>query len=94
MAGTVAAAINGVGVTGVAPGVRVAAVKVVNDGGYIFPEAAVCGLVWAAEHGSMQLTNNSYYVDPWELNCRNDARQRPAWQAAQRAIRYSQSRAW
>ncbi|MFI6131713.1 S8 family peptidase [Micromonospora sp. NPDC051141] len=91
VAGTIAAAINGVGVTGVAPGVKVAAVKVVNDDGYIFPEAAVCGFLWAADHG-MRLTNNSYYIDPWELNCRNDARQRPVWQAVQRAIRYSQSK--
>ncbi|EWM63429.1 MULTISPECIES: S8 family serine peptidase [unclassified Micromonospora] len=90
VAGTIAAAVNGVGVTGVAPGVKVAAVKVVNDDGYIFPEAAVCGFMWAAEHG-FQLTNNSYYIDPWQLNCRNDARQRPVWQAVQRALRYSQS---
>jgi len=47
--------------------------------------------MWAADHG-MQLTNNSYYIDPWELNCRNDARQRPVWQAVQRAIRYSQNK--
>ncbi|MFI7490083.1 S8 family peptidase [Micromonospora echinaurantiaca] len=91
VAGTIAAAVNGVGVTGVAPGVKVAAVKVVNNDGYIFPEAAVCGFLWAAEHG-MRVTNNSYYIDPWELNCRNDARQRPVWQAVQRAIRYSQSK--
>jgi subtilisin family serine protease len=91
VAGTIAAAINGVGVTGIAPGVKVAAVKVVNDDGYIYPEAAVCGFMWAATHG-MQVTNNSYYIDPWELNCRNDARQRPVWQAVQRAIRYSNSR--
>ncbi|MFD6664425.1 S8 family serine peptidase [Micromonospora chalcea] len=90
VAGTIAAAVNGVGVTGVAPGVKVAAVKVVNDDGYIFPEAAVCGFMWAAEHG-FQLTNNSYYIDPWQLNCRNDARQRPVWKAVQRALRYSQS---
>ena len=90
VAGTIAAAINGVGIAGVAPGVRVASVKVVNDDGYIYPEAAVCGFVWAAEHG-MQITNNSYYIDPWEFNCRNDARQRPVWQAVQRAIRYSAS---
>jgi subtilisin family serine protease len=91
VAGTIAAAINGVGVTGVAPGVKVASVKVVNDGGFIYPEAAVCGFVWAAEHG-MQITNNSYFIDPWEFNCRNDERQRPVWQAVQRALRYSQSR--
>ncbi|MEH1101123.1 S8 family peptidase [Micromonospora sp. CPCC 205561] len=91
VAGTIAAAVNGVGVAGIAPGVKVAAVKVVNDGGYILPEAAVCGFMWAAEQG-MRLTNNSYYIDPWQLNCRNDPRQRPVWQAIQRALRYSQSK--
>ena len=70
---------------------KVASVKVVNDAGFIYPEAAVCGFIWAAEHG-MQMTNNSYFIDPWEFNCRNDARQRPIWQAVQRALRYSQSR--
>ena len=91
VAGTIAAAVNGVGVTGVAPGARVASVKVVTDAGFIYPEAAVCGFLWAAEQG-MQVTNNSYFIDPWQFNCRNDERQRPVWQAVQRAIRYSQSR--
>ena len=90
VAGTIAAAINGVGISGVAPGVKVASVKVVNDDGFIYPEAAVCGFMWAAEHG-MDVTNNSYFIDPWEFNCRNDVRQRPVWQAVQRAIRYSNS---
>jgi subtilisin family serine protease len=91
VAGTIAAAINGVGVAGVAPGVKVASVKVVNDAGFIYPEAAVCGFIWAADHG-MQITNNSYFIDPWNYNCRNDPRQRPIWQAVQRAIRYAQSK--
>jgi subtilisin family serine protease len=88
VAGTIAAAINGVGIAGVAPGVKVAAVKVVNDDGFIYPEAAICGYLWAADHG-MPITNNSYFIDPWEFNCRNDERQRPVWQAVQRALRYS-----
>jgi subtilisin family serine protease len=91
VAGTIAAAINGIGVAGVAPGVKVASVKVVNDDGFIYPEAAVCGFLWAADHG-MQITNNSYFIDPWEFNCRNDVRQRPVWTAVQRAIRYSQNK--
>jgi subtilisin family serine protease len=91
VAGTIAAAINGVGIAGVAPGVKVASVKVVTDDGFIYPEAAVCGFLWAADHG-MQITNNSYFIDPWQFNCRNDARQRPIWQAVQRALRYSQQR--
>ena len=37
VAGTVAAARNGVGIVGVAPGVRIASVKVVNDDGFIYP---------------------------------------------------------
>ena len=88
VAGTVGAARNGVGIVGVAPGVRLAAVKVVSDAGFIYPEAAVCGFMWAATHG-FDVTNNSYFIDPWEFNCRNDPRQRPVWQAVQRAIRYA-----
>ncbi|MGW9631648.1 S8 family peptidase [Agromyces sp. NPDC055520] len=88
VAGTIAAAINGVGIAGVAPGVKVASVKVVNDDGYIYPEAAICGYLWAADHG-MPVTNNSYFIDPWEFNCVNDPRQRPVWQAVQRALAYS-----
>ena len=37
----------------------------------------------------MPITNNSYFIDPWEFNCVNDPRQRPVWQAVQRALRYS-----
>jgi subtilisin family serine protease len=88
VAGTIGAARNGIGVVGVAPGVRLAAVKVVDDQGFIFPEAAVCGYMWAATHG-FAVTNNSYFIDPWEFNCRNDLRQRPIWAAVQRALRFS-----
>ncbi|MFB9308345.1 subtilisin family serine protease [Agromyces hippuratus] len=88
VAGTIAAAINGVGIAGVAPGVKVASVKVVDDDGFIYPEAAICGYLWAADH-DMPVTNNSYFIDPWEFNCVNDPRQRPVWQAVQRALAYS-----
>ena len=37
------------------------------------------------------MTNNSYFMDPWLYNCRNDAGQRALFKAAQRAIRYAQS---
>lgn len=91
VAGTIGAARNDVGIVGVAPGVRLASVKVVTDLGFIYPEAAVCGFMWAADHG-FDVTNNSYFIDPWELNCRNDERQRPVWQAVQRALRYAASK--
>ena len=37
----------------------------------------------------VRVTNNSYFIDPWEFNCRNDVRQRPIWAAVQRALRFS-----
>ena len=73
VAGTIAAARNGVGIVGVAPNVRMASVKVVNDAGFIYPEYAVCGFVWAGlKH--MDVTNNSYYVDPFDVLLRGPAR--------------------
>ncbi|MFG2698539.1 S8 family serine peptidase [Kitasatospora sp. NPDC048407] len=88
VAGTIAAAKNGKGIEGVAPGVRLAAVKVVDDGGFIYPEYAICGFVWAAEH-HFTITNNSYYVDPWMFNCAGDPDQGAVSEAVRRAVDYS-----
>jgi subtilisin family serine protease len=38
----------------------------------------------------MDVTNNSYFADPWEYNCRNDPVQRAIWKAEQRAILYAE----
>ncbi|KDN82511.1 S8 family peptidase [Kitasatospora cheerisanensis] len=88
VAGTIAAAKNGKGVEGVAPGVRLAAVKVVDGGGFIYPEYAICGFVWAAEH-HFTITNNSYFVDPWMFNCADDPDQGAISEAVRRAVDYS-----
>ena len=88
VAGTVAAARNGVGIVGVAPGVRIASVKVVNDDGYIFPEYAICGCVWAAEH-QMDVTNHSYFIDPWEFWCNDDGDQGAVQEAVRRAVAFA-----
>jgi lantibiotic leader peptide-processing serine protease len=45
--------------------------------------------VWAGSH-HMDVTNNSYFADPWEYNCRNDSEQRAIWKAEQRAILYAE----
>jgi subtilisin family serine protease len=86
VAGTIAAADDGQGVTGVAPGVRIASVKVVDDEGFIYPEYAVCGLMWASAK-RMNITNNSYYVDPWLMTCNRDGGQ-VAQEAIRRAVDY------
>jgi subtilisin family serine protease len=88
VAGTIAAARNGIGIAGVAPGVRVASVKVVDDNGFIYPEYAICGYLWAAEHG-LSVTNNSYFIDPWFLWCGKDSDQRDVAAAIQRALAYA-----
>ncbi|MCL6669637.1 S8 family peptidase [Streptomyces panaciradicis] len=91
VAGEIAAAKNGVGMTGVAPGVKVAGIKVANPDGYFYTEAVVCGFVWAAEHG-VDVTNNSYYTDPWYFNCTDDPDQKALVDAVTRASRYAERR--
>jgi subtilisin family serine protease len=91
VAGTIAAADDGRGITGIAPGVRIASVKVVDDAGYIFPEYAICGLMWAAAN-KMTVTNNSYFVDPWLLTCDGDSKragEHVVAEAMRRAVDYS-----
>ena len=89
-AGTIAAASNGIGIVGVAPNVKVAGIKTGDAAGFFFPEAVICAFMWAGSH-HLDVTNNSYFADPWLFNCRNDAEQRAIFAAEQRAIRYAQS---
>lgn len=88
VAGIIAAADDGRGVTGVAPGVRVASVKVIDDRGYADPESAVCGLMWAASR-HMKLTNSSYFVNPWTLSCMRGDDRGVVHEALARAVEYS-----
>ncbi|MEV6958305.1 S8 family serine peptidase [Streptomyces sp. NPDC051207] len=89
VAGEVAAARNGIGVAGVAPGVKVAGIKVSDpDNGLFYPESVVCAFVFAADHG-VEITNNSYYVDPWLYNCMDDPDQRAIVDAVNRAQLYA-----
>jgi len=87
-AGTIAAASNGIGIVGVAPKVKIAGIKAGNAAGFFFPEAVICAFVWAGTH-HVDVTNNSYFADPFLYNCRNDAVQRAIWKAEQRAIRFA-----
>ncbi len=90
-AGTIAAASNGIGIVGVAPHVKIAGIKAGNADGFFFPEAVVCAFMWAGNH-HVNVTNNSYFADPWLFNCRNDAGQRAIWNAERRAIQYAMSK--
>jgi subtilisin family serine protease len=89
-AGTIAAAKNGIGIVGVAPNVKIAGIKAGNADGFFFPDAVVCAFVWAGMRG-INVTNNSYFADPWLFNCKNDAEQRAIWKAERRAIDFAQN---
>src|SRR5207245_8358851 len=90
-AGTIASVANGVGIVGVAPNVRIASVKAISPDFFLCPEMIVCAFMWAGTH-HMNVTNNSYFADPWLFNCRNDPEQRAIWNAERRAIRHALSR--
>ncbi|BDH11002.1 peptidase S8 [Streptomyces hygroscopicus] len=90
VAGTIAAARNGAGVAGVAPGVKISALKVSEpETSLFYAESVVCAFVFAADHG-VEVTNNSYYVDPWMFNCKDDADQAAIIDAVGRAASYAQ----
>lgn len=88
-AGTIAAAKNTIGIVGVAPNVRIAGIRAGTADGFFFPESVVCAFMWAGTH-HINVTNNSYFADPWLFNCKNDPTQRAIWTAERRAIKFAQ----
>ncbi|OKK22200.1 peptidase S8 [Streptomyces sp. CB00455] len=92
VAGTVAAAKNGKGVIGVAPGVKISSVRIAEPGSSLFfAENTVCGFVWAGDHG-FKVTNNSYYTDPWQFNCPDNADQAAIIEGVKRAQEYAEGK--
>ncbi|QEU77530.1 S8 family peptidase [Streptomyces subrutilus] len=92
VAGTVAAAKNGKGVIGVAPGVKISSVRIAEPGSSLFfAENTVCGFMWAGDHG-FKVTNNSYYTDPWQFNCPDNADQAAIIEGVRRAQEYAEGK--
>ena len=61
-------------------------------GGAPFDNQATPGMDFPATTGPrVDVTNNSYFMDPFLYNCRNDPAQRLLWKAAQRAILFAYS---
>lgn len=88
VAGIIAAARNGTGVTGVAPGVRLASIKVVDEHNMIYPEYALCGVMSAARVGA-KVANHSYFVDPFVFWCDDQIGQAAIKESLRRAYRFS-----
>ncbi len=100
VAGTMAAAMNGIGVSGVAPGVDIVNVRAGQDSGYFFLTPTVNALTYSGDVG-IDVVNMSFYVDPWAYNCMGGAPEDTPEQAAEqdviieamtRALRYAHNK--
>src|SRR3954447_22893170 len=85
VAGEIAAAINGIGTAGVAPGVDIVNLRAGQDSGYFFLQPSVDALTYAGKHG-IDVVNMSYYIDPWLFNCQANPADSPAEQREQRLV--------
>jgi subtilisin family serine protease len=96
VAGTIAAAVNGLGVSGVAPNVSLVNIRGGQDSGFFFLQPVVNAMTYAGDAG-LDVVNMSFYVDPWLYNCQNNpadtaeerAQQRTITTAIQRALNYA-----
>lgn len=81
VAGTIGAAMNGLGVSGVAPKVDLVNVRAGQDSGYFLLGPTVDALTYSGDVG-LDVVNMSFYVDPWAYNCIGGAPEDSAEEAA------------
>jgi subtilisin family serine protease len=91
-AGTIAAAINGLGVAGVAPKVTLVNIRAGQDSGVLFLQPTIDALTYAGSAG-IDVVNMSFFTDPWLYNCLDNPADSPAEQAEQRTVREATQRA-
>jgi subtilisin family serine protease len=92
VAGTIAAAANGLGVSGVAPHVSIVNIRGGQDSGTFFLQPVVDALTYAGDAG-LDVVNMSFFVDPWLYNCQANPADTPDQQAEQRIIVTAMKRA-
>jgi subtilisin family serine protease len=92
VAGTIGAALNGLGIGGVAPNVTLVNLRAGQDSGYFFLQPTIDALTYAGDHG-IDVVNMSYYIDPWLFNCASNPLDSPAAQLEQRTIVAATNRA-
>lgn len=85
VAGTIGAALNGLGVSGVAPKVDLVNIRAGQDSGYFFVGPTVDALTYAGKAG-IDVVNMSFYVDPWLYNCVGGAPEDTPEQAAEQGV--------
>ncbi len=85
VAGTIGAAINGLGMAGVAPQADLVNIRAGQDAGFFLIQPTVDALTYAGNAG-IDVVNMSFFIDPWLLNCAGNPADSPEEQAQQRAI--------
>ena len=96
VAGIVAGAINGVGIVGVAPKVKLVPVKVCDALGYCYSSSTAAGITYAGD-AKLEVINMSFFVDDdqflqsTEFKCMSDPVQRAFRRANERAIQYARN---
>ncbi|MBO2451611.1 S8 family serine peptidase [Actinomadura barringtoniae] len=95
-ASAIGAPLNGIGMSGVAPGVSLVNLRAGQDSGLFLLRPVVDALTYAARNG-IDVVNMSFYIDPWLWNCPDNAadsaadrlEQRTVVAAAQRALDFA-----
>jgi lantibiotic leader peptide-processing serine protease len=85
VAGTVGAALNGLGIAGVAPTVSLVNLRAGQDSGFFFLFETLEAYTYAADNG-IDVVNMSFFTDPWWANCRDNPSDTLQEQIEQRAI--------
>jgi subtilisin family serine protease len=85
VAGTIAAAMNGIGVSGVAPEVGIVNIRGGQDSGYFFLGPVANAITYAGDAG-IDVVNMSFYVDPWLYNCVGGAPEDTPEEAAEQEV--------
>jgi subtilisin family serine protease len=92
VAGTVAAAADRAGLSGVAPNVTLVNIRGGQDAGMFFLQPVVDALTYGADIG-LDVINMSFYVDPWRYNCLDNPADPPAARIEQRTTVEAMNRA-
>ena len=90
-AGIIAAPIDGLGTSGVAPKAKIVVLKAGTAQGFFFTQSVVDALMYAGDQ-HLDAVNMSFFADPWLFNCRNDKEQKAIVQAISKAARYAEQR--
>jgi subtilisin family serine protease len=85
VAGTIGAALDGFGLSGVAPDVTLVNIRGGQDSGYFFLGPVTNALTYAGDTG-IDVVNMSFYVDPWLYNCTGGAPEDSAPAAADQEV--------